>query len=988
MTLIKNDRDWVRKIFYVITAVSFLTFANAQNSPFRHYTVNDGLANSMVYYAMQDSKGFMWFCTESGVNRFDGLHFETFTIKDGLADNENFRCIEDSKGRIWFASYNGRLCYYDGNTFVNEKTDVSLKQSSDTHNHIEDIIEDPKGNIWFSKFLTDYLYKYDGKKIKVITHKPINSNSGYGKFFFNYQGHVNYFRMDSAAIWREDPESGVSHQLTTKGINRWVSINLPRSYKINPNEFYFTSNMGLLKFSHDTVSHEVVNFDMDTKATIPILSFILLNNESWIIPKGNGIIRFPDFKNTKFKGTHKHYLSGQSIIDVTKDSDGGLWISTSSNGVYYLPPSASFIRNITGESITSITHSSFDCSIGVGTFYGEFMLLKNDSLILKYKFEKSISNRVKCMKWLSQSKILLGMDHSPYEYDFKKNAVTILYGEGTNGCSDIDEGEAGIWLKCRQEIVLWKNNTPHLIYGKNPVVSEKLISIAEGGKKGCWFTSINNLYWLDLNSKKKTLIAGNALFNSNLKNIRHIKGRLWVATDGNGIFIFENDKLIKHIYTNNTSLTSNVCQKLVYDGKDKMWVATNKGISVLDAFNYQFLFSLTTNDILINNDVKDIDLCKDKAYVATPAGISVIDINSFINKTAPPAVYVKDILIKDKKYNLNHEPEFYYSREALKLSYTAITYQSRGSLKYRYKFEAEGGNWNETSSDQLEFFDLAPGSYALLISAKKYNSDWSVPAIAKFTILPLWYQTTWFKALIVLAVICSVFLVTNLILKNKKRKVEVEKQIVMSELRAIRLHMNPHFIYNTLNSLQLFIFKNKSLEANAYIAKLSRLMRWIMSYSEKQDITLEEEIEFLKTYVDLEQLRFEVPFKLELTLDETLNAKSTYIPPLIIQPFVENAIKYGLAEKREAGLLKIRFEKKGGLIFATIEDNGAGREKVKKEQALSMNKTPSTGIKFTEERLKLLFRDLHVKNPLKITDLYSEGLASGTKIEVQLPIFE
>jgi len=973
-----------RYLFLVL--VAWPIFLLSQDSRFKHFTVNNGLANSMVYYAMQDSKGYMWFCTESGVNRFDGTHFETFTIQNGLADNENFRCIEDSKGRIWFASYNGQLSYYNGREFINERNDTSLKQISSVHKHIEDIIEDPKGNIWFSKHSESNIYKYDGKKLELFEARPSSwGDKTYLKFFFNYQGHVNYLNYTASGFLREDPETNNSHKIIgTQGSAHTVI--LPRKLQLDSGLFYYTDALGLMKFNNDSINPVPVNYRFQL-AYSPVVNLIVTTNEAWLIANCDGILRFKDYKNTRFNGSCEHFLKGLCLSHITKDSEGGIWMTTLSDGVFYLPPAAEFITNIAGKGIASAGYNRHNGLVGFGTFDGKFFLLEHDSLTLRYEFKNPENGRIKILKWQSPTRILLGNHQGPYDYDLiSSTQATLTLNEPYLGCADVDEGEAGIWLLLRHKIVLMQGNTTQVIYGKNDSRTEKLISIAGDGKKGCWFTGIQNLYWLALESKKPKLIAGNSLFNSNLKDLGLANNLLWVATDGNGIFVFKDGKLLKHIYSANTTLTSDVCQKLVYDGKGKMWVATNKGITVLDALTFKYLYSFTTNDNLINNDVKDIDVFNDKAYVATPAGVSVIDVSKMTGKAQPPVLHLKNIVVKDTIYALADQPRFYYQRGVLKLSYTGITFQSKTSLRYRYKFAREGSEWNETPSDQLEFYDLEPGEYSLLICAKKYNSEWCEPVLAKFTILPLRYQTIWLKLLVVALLICALAIITGLVIKTKKRNVETEKQILQGELRAIRLQMNPHFIFNTLNSLQLFIFQNKSIEANAYIAKFSRLIRWIMAYSEKQEITLEEEIEFLKTYVALEQLRFDESLKVEFSTDPSLPPQHTYIPPLIVQPFVENAIKYGLAEKKEGGLLKISYQKTGSLVFVTVEDNGVGRDKVRQDQAQSVNKPPSKGIKYTEERLQLLLRGLNVKDAVKITDLYADGIATGTKVEIYLPI--
>lgn len=275
-----------------------------------------------------------------------------------------------------------------------------------------------------------------------------------------------------------------------------------------------------------------------------------------------------------------------------------------------------------------------------------------------------------------------------------------------------------------------------------------------------------------------------------------------------------------------------------------------------------------------------------------------------------------------------------------------------------------------------------------MIAAKKYNSDWSAPFSYTFTILPLWYQSWWFKVGVCLILLVVVYVWIARIRWREKEKTAYNKRIAALRSNALASQMNPHFIFNTLNSLQTFVLLNKPLAANHYIAKFSALVRWIMSYSAKQRITLAMELEFLKTYIELEQLRFEEQFTALIEVDENICVTDTYIPSLIIQPFVENAIKYGLTGKKEKGLIRVVFKLQGSRVLVTIEDNGIGRVRVLQEQQASHKAFESTGIKNTEERLRLISGSRSKDKLVEITDLYEDETPAGTKVVLIIPILQ
>lgn len=962
-------------LFFSANALCF-----AQAPPFRHYTVNDGLANSMVYYAMQDSKGFLWFCTESGVNRFDGRSFEVFRARDGLANNENFRCMEDRKGRIWFASYNGKLSYFDGDRFVNEKRNRGLGYLQESQRHIVDLIEDRAGNIWFSTFMNKPSYKYDGRRVhqrnELLAGAP-ESNT----LLFNYKGSINYFKFSAGYLYRENLDEASARRIgasVKKSEDIWNAC----SQRFGADSIYFITTEGLRSYNGDSSRMVLSNRAIDLQGNM--VCFKLIHQDLWI-GGFDGLWMIPGFKTKGFTGNINHYLDGLSISSITDDHEGGIWITTFSDGVYYRPVAGRYMTNIPGESLTCVKENQEGTMLAIGSYQGKLGMRPEKTDRGKTEWEVSTPDRIKGLKWLSDHEVLIGTDHAPYLFDLKTHQhIPMLRREDRDvGFKDMDEGSAGIWLAGREEIFLLYPETRRsaLLFRQK----ERLSAIAEDGDRGCWFATIHDLYRIDLPGKQARRLYGQDLFCSNLKDLRQVNGYLWVATDGNGLFMFKDGKLVKRIHSGNSSLTSDVCQEIEYDGKGSVWVATNRGISLFDAKTMAFRRSYTSQDILMDNGITDLDLYHGKAFVVASTGISIIDLEKCIDTAPPPRLYIRKLIAAGNTYNGRSAPEFEYDNGVVRLVYTAITFQSNQALLYRYKM-GDDGPWQETGSGQQEFNNLKPGSYTVFLSAKTYNSDWSLPLAFRFTILPKWYQSAWFALLCILLLLLAAFLLVYLMVKANKRNYEIKRKMAESELRIIRLHMNPHFIFNTLNSLQLFIFRNKFAEVNNYISKFSQLIRWIMKYSDKQEISLKEDLDFLGTYIELEQLRFENTFEFMLQPDEALIPEDTRIPPLVMQPFVENAIKYGLSGRSEKGRLLLRLRKADGLIFVTIEDNGVGRDQVKQEQQQSYQQMESTGIRYTEERLKLLLKDTGVKDPLKITDLFDpSGKASGTRINLIIP---
>lgn len=954
---------------------------HAQLSLYRHYTVNEGLAHSTVYYVMQDSKGYIWFCTEAGVNRFDGRHFETFTTNDGLADNINFECYEDSKGRIWFLSYNGRLSYYQDTGFVNETINHSLTYNAEHGKFLAEMEEDSKGNIWFSVYPTG-IYKYDGNK---ITFTELNSGR-YCLFAYGTAGVKTIEYMNDRYCLYNLSKQCIDTFLQF-GISgpRNISASM-RKQELSPGLWYFVTSEGLEHIDGNKVITDVSNKILKDN----ISCFKIIGNNLWLGTR-EGLYYIPDFLTAGFTGRYKRVFDGLWTASIVSDKEGGIWLNTLHEGVYYLPGSRSYITNMQANALTSIKYRKETGLLAAANNYGEIMLYGEKGLLKKYRYPKYPAIRINELRWISNTQLLVMSDYNPYIYDLTGNYGSAFFQPDAmvNG-KDVDIDTQGIWICGRSSIYLKRNGISKLIYGDNKTHHrDKLVSIAANGASGCWFTSISKLYWLDIATLQVKNIAGQEVFHSGLTDIAYVNGYLWIATHGNGIFVLKDGKQYYHFNSHNSNLTGDICQRLVYDGQDKMWVATNRGISVFNVHSFRHTFKFSLNDVLINNDIKDMDICDNKAYVATPSGVSIIDISKYISTTSPPAVLIKNLVVGTKEYNHLTNPEFKYFRGNITLSYTAITYQANQSVSYRYRMIRKDELWNETKADQVQFYALAPGKYIFSVSAKKYNSAWSKPVLFTFTVLPLWYQTISFRigsAIFVLAIIYMVYRrQIKRIRKSEYQKTAYNKRIAELEGNALANQMNPHFIFNSLNTVQQFILKKDEQAGLNYLSSFSTLIREILKYSREKQIDIEDEIRFLERYLDLEQKRFKNKFTYAFNIDEEIVHQEIEIPPMLIQPLLENAVKYGTV--KAGGHIKLDMHIEDDMLVVTVEDNGIGINAVRASALHKNSLFESTALKVIESRLKLLQNTNGTYGSLILLDKNElDSSIHGTRVIISIPL--
>ena len=265
-----------------------------------------------------------------------------------------------------------------------------------------------------------------------------------------------------------------------------------------------------------------------------------------------------------------------------------------------------------------------------------------------------------------------------------------------------------------------------------------------------------------------------------------------------------------------------------------------------------------------------------------------------------------------------------------------------------------------------------------------------IPASFTFTInIPFW--KTWgfiiISALLIIAVFMLFISVRIRKIKNReKQKTELNKKIANIESQALRSQMNPHFIFNTLTSIQHYISNHNTDAALKYLSKFAKLMRKIMENSKQQMITVAEESNALNLYLELEVMRFEKKFEYDIVIDPNIDQNYDRIPSMLIQPYVENGIIHGLLPKQGLGKISITLQKQNDTILCIIEDSGIGRENSKKFKKNRVQQHKSMGMSITQERLEILNASLSSNINAEIIDLYDNNEPAGTKVRLIIPL--
>lgn len=478
------------------------------------------------------------------------------------------------------------------------------------------------------------------------------------------------------------------------------------------------------------------------------------------------------------------------------------------------------------------------------------------------------------------------------------------------------------------------------------------------------------------------------------------QNNLWLYTGQNWYVMDINTRKVQSFGKEN-GLSTNDPGGICLDRDGNIWFATPYGLSRYDASSHQVRTFYQTDGLLSNiiANVELIDTAENILFVSTDRGLCLFEPDKVGTAAAAPPTFVTRIQVSDNEVPIPASGAIHlsYDQNDLRIEFTGVNFINGANNRYQYSLEPEGSaaDWKDAGTDNFaNFLNLSPGRYTFYARTANNDGIWGeTPTVLSILIYPPWWET-WTFRISLLAALATAFwwFYRRQISRAETREAEkakVRQQMADLEMRALRSQMNPHFVFNALNSVQNFILKNDTREASRYLTKFARLMRLILENSESPVVPLDREIELLRYYTEMEALRFNQHFAFDFQIDADLNAESVAIPGMLIQPHIENAIWHGLMHKEDTGAkLWVRFIKSDhNTIICEIEDNGVGRAKAAELEQDRPKNHRSTGLSNIRSRLELLNAQLANDISLEFNDLHDEtGNATGTKVVVRMPM--
>lgn len=1000
---------------------------NFDGRTFHIFKSSDGITANGIWAITEDEKGILWFGSYGeGLFKYDGKKFRKFTTKDGLIDNHiktllysvNFHCLV-------VGTING-LSTIKGNNIINSPADVFVKPFT---NHVTGLADAGK-YIYITTFgLNNPLRFYPDQNlfISLATGDELKRPCGFsvligshGDTIFSNGNGVKIIKRDGGIVLNDSMGEVYGISEDKRGDLWFASWSYPNRDDLKEGVFkYDGSSFINFKDAFGIKDKEIWTVYCDKEQDI-----------LWVGTLNDGLLKVPYSSITNYPASC-FGKKNQSINNVFVDSKNLLWIL----GDHELA------RLSQDGNISLIDKKS------MLTSFRAFWKVRNQK---KYGYLDNVSTKILNIKAdtlssfeqeidLNFQNIVESDEHSVF---FTNRIGLFKYSEKSSNCQYL--GQGGIFgefaIQGRDTLLTTQWGPTKLIpdyFRTNCCNPETLFFYLhkDGEKFGrgeprdvnrlvklgnyCWFATSSSGLWvsegyklINFNEADSTISdklndicfdqKGNVIFGSNT-------GEICIAT-------YANKKLnINYRISDEHGLQGTSISWLVADKKGNLWVGTNLGLNCIDL-----------NELYKNNKIKTRFIDEQEGYSGQTSKRAVLDSDGklwiaggdkliCLNTTNFLASAIQTGKIILKAVEVNHSPisdipqigelapwsaipegkiKLNYLQNNFVFYFDILNYNNPEKSEFRYRLLGYEKVWNVGSlSRKAVYTNLPAGKYHFSVESVNNSTDLKAePLNFVFTIAPPWWQIWYIDLSVVLILLVLIVTILRNYIEIRRRKLleksEFERKIVELQMQALQALMNPHFIFNCISGIQYFILANKTQEVLNYLADFSKVIRESMANATLRMVPLDSVISFLHSYLRLEQMRFPEKFEYKIICVDELDEDFICMPPMLIQPFVENAVTHGLAYLKDKGQLSIVFDLVDkDILKCTITDNGVGRSHKEHKKVIKPENDRLHSTAIIANRIRLFNSPLELnKYRIEFTDLYNEGIPKGLQVELYLPI--
>ena len=907
----------------------------------------NGLHSNVIYSFFKDSKGIMWIGTDAGLCRYDGINLKVFDEKDGLKNLEIWSIVEDENHHLWFSTYPNGITRYDGKKFKHFKS----KFSEWEYNAVRKLVYVPKykclvlgTEYGLALFKENKFYfintKKDFQTVGIDNYKntiyitssfkgvyklhldKVISNSKLDSLFYLQTSFSSFIKRDAYYCCGPD-KTLITRNLKTFKTNTW-KVPITWNYASdNTNVFLSTWNIsdpdgGVFKLEK---SKKLIKIPEVKSTQIWSMYFDVPSKKLWVGTMDKGIYVLNTNFNIDFFNPKSLNIKSLEADEFFIDRFDNLWVGSKDNLVIHSKRGNKLLdkRSLTSKInyYLSFQHQNIRDFIPA-------MKLKNGFIVFNIHSD-------------SHHNVWVNTTWGVLCFDKKLNVIAFKYTN--NGSHSFITQDGKVYISKIYGSIECFTNKDSLIVKSSKIYSLKdknsprdIVKIENDGTNAWLASNYFGVYKFQ-NNRFLSLLDAKIFNEQYIKDIRlSTKNELIITTKSGVVFIVStanNQFIIKNKFkVGKEIIGTSIDFALPYGSV--YFIGTNKGINIIkNNKRYQLI---DRSNGLVDVQFKNAIIHKDTLWILTTSGIQRLDIKELLyNKPVSRNLIIKSIVSngRDLMIGDNRTLALNYDQNSIQFDIKSIDLYNGRKNKYEYKIEELSSIWYTYGElEKFQLNGLAPGKYHLSVKGANLNTgNYFKPLRLLIVIKPPFWNTIWFYCLISTVIFIITYYLLNLRIKRirkfEKEKTELNNQLNETKIEALRAQMNPHFIFNAMNSIQNYIIDNDAKNAMYYLSEFSRLIRHTLENATEKFTTIELELKFLHNYLNVQKMRFG-DINTSIKISSEIDTYSELIPPLIIQPFIENAFEHAFDASVENQKIEIAFFIENGLLFCKISDNGIG----------------------------------------------------------------
>jgi len=965
------NNSYSKIIFILLLGIFSSTPIVAQELSYKQFTEEDGLPSLNTYEIVQDSSGILWIGTENGLVSYDGDKFEKYQFPE-FQDNDILQTFIHETGDVGFVNLANEIGLIIGEDVSKFTTNVNLGGFINLYSF--------RGRNFFTYIVRNQFFFTKIGGFLVLENGLIKNDTSVFKYnsSYDFSHNINHYLDINNTIIKTPIKYDIEFDFVDDAFKDERNNITSRYERSHTNKGSYLKN-----------DHGVAN-----NVTNEFIEIIKTDNMSFFMKKQNYyvyIINNEIFVYDVIRETEKLISDDYIYQYAFEDKEGILWASTQNNGIVKFnnfETSFEIIDSYEKEvvAINKSNKSFLVTTYNEGIIYDSFYFIKDE---IKFKNpRKSISKNTE------EGYLIF---NGPDKITTSKHSFDSPYRFLTINTKEFIEIEGYLYLGTSRGLISnyrenfnYNNHNGHLNHDIIELPDKRITQLLLSSTNKNLYVGTTKGLFLKRNLGEPIVFC-EALSNEIVSAIKEANDSiLYVGTENHGLYKLTNGKITDTVNINK-GLLSNSINDISINGKNIV-LATSNGLSLYDVSKEE-IHNLSTFHGLSSKKTSAVIFNKGNILAGVGKNLMKVKISDFHTNQSLSTLTIDKILVNNEEINWGDNNNFRYNHNKIEFLFNHVSMRSSESEKrLKYRIKSIDDKWEIVKEPLIRLPALAPGDY--VVEAKGINEIGEESELLElsFIIKPPWWQTTIARLLGLI----SMFMLFYFFYRNRMNQLKKEeevKRVYLTQInevkdQALQLQMNPHFIFNSLNAIQNFIGNNEERNAINYLARFARLIRLIFEFSKSSKITLEEEIEFVELYINLEKLRFKDRIHVEFFVSEDVrdNQDVLTIPPLLIQPIIENSFKHGLFHKVGVGHLWIKYELETDVLVITIQDDGIGR---KASQARNISKEHnSSGLITTKERLDILnFGKGEDFNSILIEDLVDKNNnALGTKTVIKLNI--